>query len=382
MSAAPMAEPQRPAVADQTGPRLKVLHVVRQYAPSTGGLETYVAELARRQAERHDVTVLTLDRIFDVEGRLPARETVAGIPVVRMAFRGKRKLFLPSLDRAFLRAFDIIHVHATDQIVDLLALMGVAGLPPFVLTTHGLFFHTEDLRRVKEIYLRTISRLTLPRAREIFAVSGNDQAILAGVGIRSTLLRNPVVPYGDGIAGGRDFLYVGRVSSNKRIHLLVDFVAELKRRGVEGRLHIVGSDTEGLWPAIAERIAAADVGDRIERHGFMAQDELVALALRCGFAVSASRYEGYGISVVEAMSVGLLPVVQENAAYRETVGLAGCGLLTDFADPAAAVSSFLAWRAGKAGPAERRQAAAFARTQSWDSLIEVVDASYRRTLGR
>jgi alpha-1,3-mannosyltransferase len=384
MSAAPVpasaAEPRASAAADRTGRRLRVLHVVRQYHPSTGGLENYVAELVRRQAVLYDVTVLTLDRVFDVEGRLPAREVIDGIPVVRMAFRGRRKLFLPSLDLGFLRSFDLIHVHATDQIVDCLALLGLTGLPPFVLTTHGLFFHTEDLRRVKEIYLRTISRLTLPRAREIFAVSGNDQAILAGVGIASTLLRNPVVPYGDGLAEGRDFLYVGRISPNKRIHLLVDFMAELKRRGEDGRLHVVGGDTEGLWPGIADRIAAAGVGDRVERHGFMAQDELAALALRCGYAVSASRYEGYGLSVVEAMSVGLLPVVQANAAYRETIGLAGCGLLTDFSDPASAVSDFLSWRGDGASPATRRQAVAFARTQSWASLVEVVDASYRRAL--
>ena len=95
-----------------------------------------------------------------------------------MRFVGHRKAFLPALDRSWLKTFDIIHVHATDQIVDLLALMSLAGLPPIMLTTHGLFFHTDDLKRIKQAYLRTISRFTLSRIREIFAVSANDQAIL------------------------------------------------------------------------------------------------------------------------------------------------------------------------------------------------------------
>jgi alpha-1,3-mannosyltransferase len=376
--AAAHADPQ----ARPTGKaRLKVLHVVRQYAPSVGGLETYVAELAQRQSARHDVAVLTLDRLFDVPGRLPREEKVGGVQVYRMPFAGRRKLFVPRLEPSLLRRFDILHVHATDQIVDVLALLAPFRLPPFVLTTHGLFFHTEDLLLIKEAYLRSISRVTLPRAREIFAVSGADRARLAKVGIASTLLRNPIVPYAGGMASGGDFLYVGRVSANKRVELLVDMVAELRDRGSPIGLHIVGTDTEGLWPKVNERILARGVTDLVHAHGFLAAGDLARLASRCGYVVSASRYEGYGLSVVEGMSVGLLPVVQANDAFQETVDLSGCGLLTDFTEPAAAAETFLAWRHGEGdSPEARQRAAAFARTHSWDSLLEVVDESYRRAL--
>ena len=81
----------------------------------------------------------------------------------------------------------------------------------------------------------------------------------------------------------------------------------------------------------------------MRRYGFVAPDDLAVLAARCGFAISTSRYEGYGLSVVEGMSVGLLPVVQRNAAFTETVALSGCGLVTDFEDPEHAATEFLAW---------------------------------------
>lgn len=360
-------------------PRLKVLHVVRQYAPSVGGLETYVAELARRQSARHDVSILTLDRVFGVAPRLPRQEVVEGLPVVRIPFVGRRKLFVPALDPRLLRRFDILHVHATDQIVDLLAVLSWLGLPPVVLTTHGLFFHTPDLARVKRAYLRWISRFTLRQIRTIFAVSANDRSILASVGVPSILLRNPVLPLADGVARGESLLYVGRVSSNKRIDLLVEFVKALREHGRPLDLHVVGSDTEGLWPGIEERVRRYDLQGLVHRHGFLEPRELQALALGCGYAVSASRYEGYGLSIVEGMSIGLLPVVQDNAAFSETVGLAGCGLLTRFEDPQAAAAEFLSW-APRQGAGEREKAIAFARTQSWDTVADVVERSYRDAL--
>ena len=55
---------------------MRILHVVRQFAPGIGGMENYVAELARAQGEAgHPTTVLTLDRVFSAPGtRLPHAE--------------------------------------------------------------------------------------------------------------------------------------------------------------------------------------------------------------------------------------------------------------------------------------------------------------------
>jgi alpha-1,3-mannosyltransferase len=114
----------------------------------------------------------------------------------------------------------------------------------------------------------------------------------------------------------------------------------------------------------------------VRHYGFVEPDDLSVLAARCGYAVSASRYEGYGLSIVEGMSVGLLPVVQCNAAFLETVSLSGCGMVTDFGNPEQAASEFLAWQAGVTD-ADRDRAIQFARAQSWDHVVKAVDESYR-----
>jgi len=41
---------------------------------------------------------------------------------------------------------------ALDQLADVVSLLTRRSGPPFVFTSHGLFFHTAALARIKEIY--------------------------------------------------------------------------------------------------------------------------------------------------------------------------------------------------------------------------------------
>jgi len=355
--------------------RLKVLHVVRQYPPSTGGLENYVQELSRRQAEKHDVAILTLDRVFGQKERLPRSDRQGDVRIVRIPFIGWRRLFLPFVKRSFVKQYDIIHVHAADQLLDILSLMNLGVDSKLFMTTHGLFFHTENLAEVKRMYLKSITRWSLGRHRAVFAVSGNDAKTLKEVGVESVLLRNPIVPMGDFICEGKDLLYVGRISPNKRIDALIEFMARLVPQNPGIRLHLVGGDTENMWPQLAELVRAKGLEDSVLYHGFLNNEDLASLARTCGFTVSASRYEGFGLSVVEGMSVGLLPFMHENAAFQETHALSGVGRLTNFDDPEGAARDFVAWL-----PTVRRQdreiAATFAHKQTWNSVCDVYENYY------
>lgn len=358
-------------------PRLKILHVVRQFEPSKGGLETYVRELASRQAATCDVTILTLNRVFGSSSRLPALEQGDGFRIVRIPFVGVRRLFLPFVRPALLKGYDVIHIHAADQLLDTIAALSLFMPLRLFMTTHGLFFHTDVLAGVKKAYLRTITKWSLGRARDVFAVSTNDAETLKGVGVSSTTLLNPVVPLGDFVCEGRDLLYVGRLSPNKRVDALIAFMAELVPQQPALKLHIVGSDRENLWPGLAALVARHALQENVVYHGFLEANALNSVAKTCGFTASASRYEGFGISVIEGMSVGLLPVMHDNAAFRETFERSGCGLLTDFDDPARAARDFAAWYVGVTRQ-DREKAARFGHAQGWDAVVE----AYRRNYGR
>jgi hypothetical protein len=73
---------------------MRIVHVVRQFYPAIGGFESVVWELATRQAgEGHTVRVITLDRLFktDKPAKLAARETIAGIEIIRIPFVGSSR---------------------------------------------------------------------------------------------------------------------------------------------------------------------------------------------------------------------------------------------------------------------------------------------------
>lgn len=358
--------------------QVRVVHVVRQYAPMEGGFENYVRALCSHQRQQGLApSVLTLDRIFHKpDAVLPAREVIDDVPVCRIPFRGFRRLFLPLFNPVGLGVYDIVHLHAIDQLCDVVCAARPLFRRPVVLTTHGGFFHTGDLATIKRVYFQTISRVTLRQAAAVIACSSNDQAMMRRIGIEATLIPNAVVSWDD-VAAGPDLLYVGRLAASKQVDRLIDFVAELRRRGSPRRLHVVGDDFDGLAPVLREQIGRQGVAEDVHLHGYLTRDQLRSVLADCGFFVSASRYEGFGMSMIEAMSAGLIPFVQANDSFRELIGATNPQSLTDFADPAAAAAAFLSLEVATTGT-DRQQARAFALRFSWPELANQVLAIYRQ----
>lgn len=127
------------AAEPRAGRDVRILHVVRQYAPMQGGFENYVKALCWHQWRQGlEPSVLTLNRIFHrPETTLPACEVIDDTVIRRIPFRGSRRLFLPLFNPRQLRAYDIIHVHAIDQLCDMVCSAGFLYDRPIVVTTHG-----------------------------------------------------------------------------------------------------------------------------------------------------------------------------------------------------------------------------------------------------
>ena len=101
---------------------MRIVHVVRQFHPSVGGLETVVMELALAQlAHGHDVRIVTLDRLFGSNERLAASEKVRGLDVFRIPFTGSTRYPIAPSVLKFIKAADLVHVHAIDFFFDYLA---------------------------------------------------------------------------------------------------------------------------------------------------------------------------------------------------------------------------------------------------------------------
>jgi glycosyltransferase involved in cell wall biosynthesis len=110
----------------------------------------------------------------------------------------------------------------------------------------------------------------------------------------------------------------------------------------------------GSWRDDAIDDLRRDAGANVRFTGFLADDELDALFRRAAVYVQASRHEGFGLSLAEAMLAGCVPVVTDAGALPEVVGDIGVTI----AEPDPALIAQGVERALQLGPAEGARARA------------------------
>lgn len=127
-------------------------------------------------------------------------------------------------------------------------------------------------------------------------------------------------PFGEPGTGGRE-----------RIAVTVGIVEQrnLERKGLLAFVRAASllPDVEfvvaGKWIDASVEELRAIAPDNVTLTGWVEQDELEALYRRASVYVQASRHEGFGLSVAEAMLAGCIPVVSGAGALPEVVGDAG-----------------------------------------------------------
>ena len=79
----------------------------------------------------------------------------------------------------------------------------------------------------------------------------------------------------------------------------------------------------GKWLDDSVEQLRARAGENVEFTGWLSDDDLHAVYRRAAVYVQASRHEGFGLAVAEAMLAGCVPVVMNVTAMPEVVGDAG-----------------------------------------------------------
>ena len=171
--------------------------------------------------------------------------------------------------------------------------------------------------------------------------------------------------------GPKTVLYVGRSDPYKNVPGLVAAFARLVREGgVDARLRIVGPP-DARYPEADETARRLGVADRVERSGYLDDAGLVQAYRDADVLALLSRYEGFGLPVLEAMACGT-PVVCSHAASLPEVAGAAARLVApdDVAGAAAALKAILT------DPAEaaRLRAAGLAQAKkfTWRTAAEAV----------
>lgn len=374
-------------VAAPSAPRLRIVHVVRQFAPGVGGLETYVAALAEAQrAQGHHVSVVTLDRVFAGDGaRLPARETIEGVPVRRIGFVGPERYPLAPRLLAAIAEAEIVHVHAVDGLLDLLAWTRAVHRKRLVLSTHGGFFHTGFARRSKHVFFHTVTRASLRNVAAVLASSEQDHRLFAPLSPGKTLLieNGVVIERFRGLArpGAKRIIYFGRLAPNKGLDRLIGWFAALHAHDPEWTLVIAGRPMGVEIATLRAATVRAGVGDAVAIHEAPDDEALRALIAECDVYACASRYEGFGMAAVEAVAAGLYPVLSPIPAFARTKARIGFGSLVDFKaapDPAPFLRELAAFQAA---PPPIAVVDDLLAPFMWRGVAAAIEAAYLRVLG-
>lgn len=364
---------------DQNPARPLIVHVVRQFIPNKGGLEDVVANLCRKLIARgYRVRVVTCNTLFSDPGReLAPTETVDGIEIVRIPWSGSRRYPLAPQVFRHLADAHVVHVHAVDFFFDALAWGKLFHGRPMVATTHGGFFHTPKFAAIKKVWFKTLTRLSALAYARLVCCSQSDERLFAGIARGRTRLIENGADVGKfancaALEARRRIVTIGRFSVNKRLDRMLDTMKVLVARNPDWNLDIVGAVSDLDKPALEREIAARGLERHVTQHVSIDDCAIRNVIARASLFASASEYEGFGLVAIEAMSAGLLPVLNSNDAYQALAETHPALMLSDFADPEAAADALATAfdRLQADGLGIREELIHSARRYAWDEVAQ------------
>ena len=301
--------------------KLRVLITAEVLANTFTGVEHYTVELVCALARREDVSVSVLcqkdehAQVFppNVVRRIhpaPARLGVLGYWLRRPACLGE---------------YDVVHCPTVRT-----PFLQPPDGPKVVMTVHDLVpLVTPDYHRLS---YRVYYRHVLPRiARSCDALVADSEST------KRDLLREfsdslppiTVVPCGprwghadvgaDAPERENFFFTVGTLEPRKNLKRVVEAFLSLKLRFPESPERLVIAGKVGWGVGELQSLFAAN-SDTIDVLGYVSEEELQALYRRAKALVYPSLYEGFGLPILEAMSLGCPVITSDRSSLPEVAG--------------------------------------------------------------
>ena len=214
---------------------------------------------------------------------------------------------------------------------------------PVVLTVHDVsFFARPEWFSFREgARRRWLTAWSVRRARRVITDSRFSKSeIVRHIGIAEE--RITVIPLGTERSSGSRFadpgsrrdplvLFVGSIFARRRVDRLIEAFDMVAERVPAARLEIVGENRTRSPRLDLEALRrGCRHADRINIRSYIDDDTLKALYQRATLLAFLSEYEGFGLTPLEALAAGAVPVLLDTPAARET-----CGDAARYISPAA-----------------------------------------------
>ena len=208
-----------------------------------------------------------------------------------------------------------------------------------VFTLHDLIFRFDPGSHLplNRIYLNTMMPRFLRAAEAVIAVSECSQrdavrlygtpadkihVIPEGVDARFKLVSQQQV---DRVRAkyhlpGQFILSVGTIEPRKNLSILFEVLAFRREQGLITWPLVVAGKPGWLYEPILARVTELGLQDLVQLTGFFPDDDLPALYNAATLLAMPSRYEGFGLPVLEAMACGTPVVCSNTSSLPEVAG--------------------------------------------------------------
>jgi glycosyltransferase involved in cell wall biosynthesis len=390
---------------------MNILHVVPGFYPAVqyGGPARSVFEIARRQAKRgHNVTVFTTN--LHLEGKVDANkpQLVEGITLYYFDYsRLLRRLgahFIVSPKMKTIaektiqaRLFDVVHLHEMrNYFSPIIARLCSENSTPYVVTPRGTLYSRGVSVFKKRLFdyffgkkiIRNASAFTAltetekQELHQLFSVPGEKIAVVPnGVDLaqfckmpaKNALRKKFSIPNEKSIV-----LFLGRINKMKGLDLLLEAFASMRKNAVL----VVAGNFEGsernYGNEIMRLISGLGLQDRVIFTGPVSGKEKLAAYSGADVFVLPSRYEAFGLVLLEAMASSLPVIATKNSALAAQLLESNAALVVDWekGQLAKAIENVLSDKktAGKLVRNSRK----FARQFSWEKTVERLGEVYER----
>jgi glycosyltransferase involved in cell wall biosynthesis len=177
--------------------------------------------------------------------------------------------------------------------------------------------------------------------------------------------------------------FLGRIDPfMKGLDLLIDAFAGLAAKYPELELIIAGKGDPASEAALLAQARAHGLEKRFSLRQSISEEEKRRLLARCLMMVSPSRFEGFGIAVLEASAAGKPVVVSRASGFKQSVSDGYSGIMVDIEDKLALPAAIMDLLDD---PEKRKrmgkQAREWAHHFTWDAIAEKEGEWLKERLG-
>ena len=377
---------------------MKIIQATITYPPAIGGVDEYVRQISEKLTKRgHEVCVYTSDlkqhvNFIKLKDR---RKEINGVKIIRgWSFHPPRLAYpiMPSFPLRMLKQrVDLIHGYCFWYYpAAISAIMAKIKKNPFVITP----IFNERSSYIWSRYKATLGKM-LMNADVVITLSEFEKKLIerSEFKVRRFEMLPPGIDPSEyeaieyniyekyGIGNNRVILFVGRYAQGKGIDVLIRAIPIILKEEPETTTFLIGPDygEKDNLMALARKL-------KVDKKVIFAEDfsrpDLISAYKNATVFVLPSRYEVFGIALMEAM-MGGIPVVATNySAIPDVIEEGKTGLLFPLDDHRTLAKNVikllkdenLRKRMGEAGREEVRQ------RYNWEKNIDKLEKIYKGLL--